>query len=86
MFGIMIEKLYFDTISGLLIRRSMEYRTPLGVLPEATDYMSYRKIDGVMFPFIIRLYRPPLEVTQRIVEIRTNAPVDDATFEAPAAK
>ena len=86
MFGIASEKLYFDVLSGLLIRRYMEYQTPLGVLPEATDYLDYRKKDGMMFPFIIRLSRPPLVVTQKLFEIRINAPVDDAIFEIPRAK
>src|SRR6266404_5910158 len=68
MFGIQSEKLFFDAQSGYLIRRFMEYRTPLGGLPEATDYVDYRKINGVMFPFTVRLSRPPLIVTQKFLE------------------
>jgi len=86
MFGIQSEKLYFDAQSGLLIRRYMEYRTPLGGLPEATDYADYRKINGLMFPFTVRLSRPPLVVTQKFAEIKINAPVEDAMFDMPAAK
>jgi len=86
MFGIASEKLYFDTQSGLLIRRSIDYPTPLGVLPEATDYIDYGKVNGMMFPFTIRLSRPPLIVTQKLVEIKINTPIDDSIFEAPAAK
>lgn len=83
MFGITSERLYFDTQSGFLIRRAMEYQTLLGALPEATDYMAYRKINGIMFPFIIRLSRPPLIVTQSFVEIKINKPIDDVIFEMP---
>ena len=86
MFGVQTEKLYFDVQSGLLIRRYMEYQTPLGELPEATDYEDYRKVNGLMFPFTVRLSRPPLVVTQRFAEIKINAPVEDALFEMPAAK
>lgn len=86
MFGVRTEKLYFDAQSGLLLRRSMEYRTPLGGLPEATDYTDYRKIKGLMFPFTIRLTRPPLVVTQKFSAIKTNAPVADVMFAMPAAK
>jgi hypothetical protein len=86
MFGVQTEKLYFDVQSGLLIRRYMEYQTPLGELPEATDYEDYRKVNGLMLPFTVRLSRPPLVVTQRFAEIKVNAPVDDALFEMPAAK
>ena len=86
MFGVKSEKLYFDTQSGLLIRRSMEFRTPLGQLPEITDYLDYRKTGGMMFPFTVRLSRPPLVVTQRFAEIKVNAPLEDAMFEMPVAK
>ncbi len=86
MFGIQNEKLYFDTQSRLLIRRSMEYRTALGGLPEVTDYADYRKIKGVLFPFTIRLSRPPLTVTQKFSEIKINAPIEDKLFEMPATK
>ena len=86
MFGVVSEKLYFDTQSGLLVRRAMEYRTPLGILPEATDYAEYRKVGGLMFPFTIRLSRPPLVVTQRLVNIDLNASINAGLFEMPAAK
>ena len=85
-FGINEERLYFDVQSGLLIRRYMEYQTPLGNLPEATDYTSYQKVNGVMFPFVIRLSRPPLVVSQKFAGIKVNAPIDDAVFEKPVTK
>jgi hypothetical protein len=84
MFGIDSEKLYFDAQSGLLVRRFLEYQTPFGMLPEATDYSNYQKVNGLMFPFSIRLSRPPLVVTQRFVEIKINTPIDDAVFEKPS--
>jgi Photosynthetic reaction centre cytochrome C subunit len=86
MFGIESEKLYFDAQSGFLIRRYMEYPTPLGLLPEATDYISYRKVNGLMFPFVIRLSRPPLVVSQKFNSIKVNSPVDDVVFEKPVTK
>jgi Photosynthetic reaction centre cytochrome C subunit len=86
MFGIERERLYFDAQSGLLVRRYMEYQTPLGVLPEATDYSTYQKVNGLMFPFSIRLSRPPLVVIQKFVEIKINAPIDDAVFEKPVTR
>ena len=83
MFGIESEKLYFDAQSGLLVRRYMEYPTPLGMLPEATDYTNYQKVNGLMFPFSIRLSRPPLVVTQSFVEIKINTVITDEVFEKP---
>jgi hypothetical protein len=86
MFGIDHEWLYFDAENGLLLRRFMEYRTPLGTLPEATDYSGYRKTGGVMFPFSVRMSRPPLVVTQRFADIRINSAIDASVFEMPVAK
>ena len=86
MFGIAEERLYFDVQTGLLVRKLMEYQTPLGMLPEATDYTLYQKVQGVMFPFVITLSRPPLVVSQRFSRIKVNAPIDDALFEKPVTK
>lgn len=86
MFGIETERLYFDVTSGLLIRRYVEYKTVLGLLPEVTDYTSFRKVNGLMFPFEVRLSRPPLVVSQKFAVIKVNEPIDDAAFEKPEAK
>ena len=86
MFGIESERLYFDTQTGLLVRRYMEYRTPLGALPEATNYLDYRRINGVMFPMTVKLTRPPLVVTQRFADIKVNGPITDAMFDIPTGK
>jgi len=85
-FGIETERLYFEVSSGLLIRRYVEFKTALGFLPEATDYSSFRKVNGLLFPFEVRLSRPPLVVTEKFVEIKFNAPLDDAAFEKPESK
>jgi hypothetical protein len=86
MFGIQTEKLYFGEKTGLLFRRYMEYTTMLGQLPEATDYRDYRKVNGLMFPFSIRLTRPPLTTVQNVLSIRLDAAIGDEVFEMPSGK
>jgi hypothetical protein len=86
MFGIETENLYFDTQTGLLIRRSMVYRTPLGPLPEVTDYEDYRKVKGIMMPFTIRLSRPPFVYLQKFNKIELNTSLPEKQFDQPAAK
>jgi hypothetical protein len=86
MFGIQTEKLYFDVQSALLLRRYMEYKTLLGQLPEATDYADYKKVKGFMFPFTIRLTRPPLTAIQKFTEIKIDEPINDEMFDMPPAK
>lgn len=85
-FGIETEKLYFDVQTGLLIRRAMFYRTPLGQLPEVTDYEDYRKVKGIMMPFTVRLTRPPFVYLQKFNKIELNTSLPDKHFDVPAAK
>ena len=85
-FGIETEKLYFDMQTGLLIRRAMFYRTPLGQLPEVTDYEDYRKVKGIMMPFTVRLTRPPFVYLQKFNKIELNTSLPDKQFDMPAAK
>src|SRR5450432_262901 len=48
------ERLYFDAETGLLLRRITFTQTPIGVIPEQTDYEDYRDVDGVKLPFTIK--------------------------------
>lgn len=86
LFGIQTEKFYFDAQTGLLVRRYMEYKTLLGQLPEATDYGDYKRVNGLMYPFSIRLSRPPLTAIQKFTEIKLDRPISDEMFEMPPAK
>ena len=77
------EKLFFDTKTGLLVRRYGELKTALGPLPFQADYEDYREVDGVKLPFTIRWSLPGNGWTDRISEIKHNAPVDDTKFSMP---
>ena len=77
------EKLFFDTRTGLLVRRYGELKTALGPLPFQADYEDYREVDGVKLPFTIRWSLPGNGWTDRISEIKHNAQVDDTKFSMP---
>lgn len=81
------ERLFFDTSTGLLIRKVVVDPTPAGNAPTQTDYDDYRNIgEGVKFPFIIRVTNPPdarVTTTVRKVDI---APVDNGKFTKPESK
>jgi carboxyl-terminal processing protease len=68
------EKLYFDTETGLLLRRNNIY------------YEDYREVDGIKLPFIIREESSNgFNFTFRITEVKHNIAIDDATFaESPS--
>jgi len=78
------EKLYFDTRTGLLVRRYLESPTILGMSPLQTDYEDYREVDGVNQPFLIHWSIPGRRWGRKIAEIKQNVAVDDAQFNPPS--
>lgn len=80
------EKLFFDTQSGLLVRRTVLTETPLGFDPEQTDFKDYTQVDGVKLPFTIvvsYLDDSHLGTTRKYIDVKQNIPIDDAKFEKP---
>jgi photosynthetic reaction center cytochrome c subunit len=80
-----VERLYFDTQTGLLMRSVLLIETPLGFDPTQTDYEDYREVDGVKLAFRTRTARPNSIVTVKWDEVKHNVPLDDARFEKPSA-
>ena len=76
------ERLYFDTQSGLLIRRYRESKTVLGPFPLQTDFEDYQVVDGVKLPLTIRWSMPGRVWGRRIAEVRHNVTIEDEKFEA----
>jgi LSD1 subclass zinc finger protein len=81
-----LEKLYFDTQSGLLRRRYRESVTAFGPFPLQTDYEDYQKVDGITLPLTIRWSMPGRAWGRRIAEVSHNASVADELFNAPKTK
>lgn len=82
------ERLFFDVETGLLLRRISYLTTLLGLIPEQIDFEDYRDVDGVKFPFVVRV--SAIDVgnpvsTRTFSEMKLNAPVDEAKFKQPAA-
>ena len=80
------EKLFFDTQTGLLLRRTVLTPTALGLDPEQTDFKDYTDVDGVKLPFTIvisYLDDSHLGTTRKYIEVKHNVPIDDVKFEAP---
>jgi hypothetical protein len=82
------ERLFFDTQTGLLLRRIVVEKTMLLPIPEQTDFEDYREVDGVRLPFTIQVYNidPFFNAARKFTEIKHNVPVDDAKFNMPAQK
>jgi hypothetical protein len=87
------ESLYFDTQTGLLLRKQTVLPTPIGDSPYQMDFDDYRDTgSGVKFPFVIHMSpsnpRTELapEATLRVSAVKDNAPIEDSKFAKPAAR
>ena len=80
------QRLFFDTSNGLLVRRQILTRVPVGEVPLQIDYDDYRDLGGVKFPFTIRvsLVDPWVSATRRYSEVQLGAKVDESVFTRPA--
>lgn len=77
------EKLYFDTRTGLLVRKYIAFNTAFGTIPEVTDFDDYREVNGVRLPFIITWSRAPFASTRKLAEVKINVATKDVKFEMP---
>jgi hypothetical protein len=87
------ESLYFDTQTGLLLRKQTVLPTPIGDSPFQIDFDDYRDTgSGVMVPFVTHLSpagaRTELapEATLRVIKVEDNTAIDNAKFAKPVSK
>jgi hypothetical protein len=87
------ERLYFDTRSGLLLRKATTLPTSIGNSPYQVDFDEYRDTgSGVKVPFLMHMSpanpRTELsaEATLRVTKVEDNAAIDDAKFVKPASR
>jgi hypothetical protein len=78
----------FDAESGLLVREASMTTTMIGTIPEQTDYMDYRAVNGVKVPFVVRNSSVDAHdsATERFSSIEQNVAVDESIFTMPAGK
>jgi photosynthetic reaction center cytochrome c subunit len=81
------EQLYFDTQSGLLVRRIVVGPTPLGDDPTYTNYGDYRDAgDGVKVPFLVQTWTYTTKTTLHVQKVQDNTQIDGGKFNKPASK
>lgn len=93
------ERLYFDTQTGLLVRKITSLPTPAGDSPFQVDYGDYRDTgSGVKFPFLMHMVPASprsafcsscddfSQSTIRVQKVQDNLPVDAGKFVAPASR
>jgi len=80
------EHLYFDSESGLLLRRVTEMNSKVGIIPEETNFDDYREVESVKLPTTIRLSAIDTQnptSTRKIGKIELNTPIENSKFEKP---
>jgi hypothetical protein len=80
------ERLYFDAESGLLVRRITFAPTMIGIIPEQIDLSDYREIQGVKFPFTVRVSTADSNnptTTRSFEDVEINVPVASSKFQKP---
>ena len=83
--GIM-QKMFFDKQSGLLVRAETEADTPQGKMAVTVLYSDYREVDGVKIPFTTEQKSSAFEFVVKLDSVKHNVPIDDAKFNKPAAQ
>jgi hypothetical protein len=76
------ERLFFDATTGLLVRRVILVRLPVGETPIQTDFDDYRDVGGTKFPFYTRvsLADPWTSAARHYSDVQLGATVDDKVF------
>ncbi|MEO6655469.1 MAG: c-type cytochrome [Pyrinomonadaceae bacterium] len=80
------ERLYFDAISGLLVRRMASSPTIFGNHVFQVDYQDYKDFGGVKLPTTIKYAMPQIQWTRKIIDVKVNAVISDSKFTAPVVK
>jgi photosynthetic reaction center cytochrome c subunit len=75
---------YFDTESGLLVRRIHYANSVVGRAPTQVDYADYREVAGVKMPFRWTVSWLDGKENVELTEVQPNVPIDAAKFAKPA--
>jgi hypothetical protein len=76
---------YFDSESGLLVRRLHYVETVLGRIPIQTDFEDYRDASGVKFAYRWSTAQPGRSTSVQLDKLQINTPVDEGKFTRPEA-
>ena len=77
-------KLYFDPMTGLLVRLVYYNDTPVGRIPTQIDYSDYRDVSGIKMPFKWTTTWTDGRMIFEMSSMQVNVPVDARRFAKPA--
>lgn len=78
------ETQYYDKDSGLLLKQTATYETPMGKVPTEIFLDDYRKQGDLLLPFHTLNHVAGQEFETKLDKVEINAPVEDSVFALPA--
>jgi len=84
--GDRVAQLYFDPMTGLLVRLLRFTITPIAFVPTQLDYADYRELPGlgVKVPYSRTLTQTYMQMTLQFTDVQANVPIEAARFAKPA--
>ena len=79
------QRLYFDQLTNLLVRRVVMRDTPVGEVPQQTDFTDWSDFGGTRFPQMVKtsLVDPWAGSTRRYTHVTFDAKIGEAAFAKP---
>ena len=81
-----VDKMYFDTQSGLMLRAITTLHTAQGAAVIQSELSDYRDTDGIKLPFSVHQSSAQTEYTITFSEVHHNVDLSDGQFAKPAAQ
>ena len=81
--GLPDDILYFDTVTGLMLRSDSISLAPEGEQAISSFYDDYRDVEGSKIPFKVRAKTPAFEINTTVTEVKYNVPIEDSKFTQP---
>ena len=77
--------MYFDKLTGYLVRSVRYAASPIGRMPTQVDYSDYRDVNGVKIPFKYTFAWLDGRDAFQLNNVRANVPIDAAKFGKPTS-
>jgi len=71
---------YFDVETGLKVKSAETIETPMGEQQSITEYIEYKEINGVMFPFKVKQSAGGMVMEMETTSVEVNKNIDDSVF------
>lgn len=79
----LLSRVYFDTESGLPVHTEDVFTTPDGPYTVKTDLDDYREVEGLKFPFRVKVTEKGAVSNMKITQVNVNPEIDDSVFLKP---